>query len=614
MKQGLFKAVVSCLWVYMLSLGGTYNGTLSLPHLRYVTLAALGMCVLVWLVTRYVRGWRWMASAFDGVWLLFALAIGASLLANLETWHRSVYGVWFIALGFGIWYMVSDTLGNGVARTSLLLGLHLTGVLLAAVGTLQVFNAGVLSLPRPVSLLGNSNAFGTLLVVLLPFPLVQGLHRRGVVRALLWGYALVLLGLLFFTNSRGAWVAGGAALLVVAGYALWREGLTTRAALRAWWTARTPLQKAQWVTLGALAAVALLVVLVIFVQSFAVSGRGTDRRTLLWEFAVQMFLEQPITGQGLFTYGYHLPRFWSIPPQQPHSHPHNLPLLLLAELGLLGVVAMGAFVAVLVRVLRRAWRDVPAAQHPTWLASAAALLGFGVHHLFDTTLMLPALAWVGWVLLAVVAVPFATVPMRARWRALGHPVGMLLLWAIVLAAGAWQTARYVRYYNALGAVTIALHSEGIKAMLEPLATLDVLSVEDPHAPAYAHQRGYFYGVIASHMSEYAPQAYQAYQDYVRLEPYDAVAWANLAALACQLGEGALAQTYSAQALALAPDWATIRQQHAHLHGLPNAPTQSFVPQESPYAPNKARYQHWHDVSINEHIPQVGWITSCDISP
>lgn len=615
MPQVFLRAGVICVFVYLLSLGATYNGALSVLVSRYLTFAVLGVCVVAWLWGRRARGWQWKCGAFDGVFALFVLAMAVSIFANPETAHRSVYGAWFVGLGFGVWYLLSDALANGFRRDTFLTALTASGVLLVLFGIVQTvgaLGAGVTGFPRPVSLIGNSNAFGTMLVVLLPFPLVRVLHVSSrAMRFVLAGYAGVVLLLLFLTNSRGAWVAGGVVLLVVGAYALWHARLNSVSALRAWWHARATRQRMAIAGMGIATLLIVVVVTVLFLQSFGVSGRGTDRRTLLWEFAIEMFLEQPVTGQGLFSYGYHLPRYWSVPPQQGHSHPHNLPLLFLAELGLLGVVAMGAFAWVLVRAIRAQWRIVPVLQRPAWVASASALAGFGVHHLFDTTLMMPAIALLGWVLLAMVTVPYQPVPMTATWRKWGHPVGMVLLWGVVLAAGIWQTMRYERYYGALSQASEALRTGRDDGMDAPLAMLDALAQDDPNMPAYALQRGYLYGLRASNAPEYAPTAYAAYEELLRLEPYYAVGWANLAALACQMGEGDLARQHSARALSLAPDWEAIQQQYAFLYGLPDAPTEAQTPIESVYAPNTARYQYWHDVFINEQLPQVGWITPCE---
>lgn len=596
--------------MYFASFGATFNGIMSFPSIRFFTLGLLAVGVIGWLTIHYRNRWAWHATPLDGAFVLWGSAIALSIVANPETWRRSVEGIWYVLLYMLVWYVLADMLSNGIRRDTLLIPLLIVGSVVLIFGGIQIINAwqvgnwGV----RPVSMIGNPNALGAFLVVLVPIVLsflerVQGIGRG--ILALLGGLASVLL---FLTFSRGAWVGLGVAFAVWV--ILWLDSrhLLNQTALSTWWQ-NHPVRIKRTLALGAIGV--LLVggaVLFLLFQSFSVGGRQADLRTLLWQYGIQMFVEQPLTGQGFFTYGYHLPRFWSIPAQQPQSHAHNVPINLLAELGIVGAIAFVVSVGGVFRQFRQNWR-MASPQHQTLLRGTfAGLIGWGVHHLFDTPAMMPLIALVGVYVLALSAVPLVSLqrPMLARWRVIGHPVGMAVLWSALIGVGIWQSAHYATYYNALYQASFGLVSDWNESiLLESVQVLATLSEQDPNQPAYWLQQGYLWGVLASKDPQWAENARLAYEQYVRLEPHSASAWSNLSALYWQLGRPLEAQTAVQQAVTLAPDWAMFQRQYALYHGLATFET-NITPPESPYAPNTARYQFLRDVFTSEFIPQVGW--------
>lgn len=597
-------AIATLALTYWLTLGGTFNGVLAFPQARYLTLGALGLGALAWFGLR--RGKAWHNTPLDAVFVLWGLAMGASLLANPDTWRRSVEALWYMGLYIALWYALMDMLTIRTMDVVLRLSLLVVGAVSLFFGAWQTLNAFAVGDfgARPVSTIGNPNAFGALLVVLLPFVLVQVGRARGrLARAVMVTYAVLAVALLALTFSRGAWLGAIAGVGVTGALALAYHQRLSLMAWRAWWRAQPNRSR---LVLGFGAVVLMLGLLgvgVVLWQSFNVSGRGADLRTLLWGYAWEMFASQPLTGQGLFTYGYHLPLYWSIPPQQAQSHAHNLPLNVLAEMGLLGALALGATVVVVLSHLRIQWHQANASQRLGLMEAYGAVAGFGVHHLFDMPAMMPAIAGVGVLALALACAPLQPSPMRARWRVLGHPLGMMALCALLWGVGMWQSVRYDAYFSALTLANEGFRTGETAKVVEGAQALEALTEGDPDQPAYGLQAGYLWGVLANDDPRYLPQAIQAYSRFLRLEPHNAMAWANLGALQWQAGDVQAAQASVARARGLAPDWAFFERMARIYDGEPALA--DVAPTESPFGANMARYQLLHDVFLNQMIPQTG---------
>jgi O-antigen ligase len=185
---------------------------------------------------------------------------------------------------------------------------------------------------------------------------------------------------LWLTYSRGAWLGLAAAL--AAGFGLLSRHRRLTAAL---------------ILAGALAVIGLLGLLL-------APGRfGADetalRRIYIWEAALRMIRDRPLTGVGLdnFLYVY---RERYMPPeawQEPDiSHPHNIVLDFWVRLGIGGVFALG-----LLQV--EFWRRVfnlarSAGPDPRLIAAlcGAAMADLLVHGLFDNSYFLIDLAYLFW--------------------------------------------------------------------------------------------------------------------------------------------------------------------------------------------------------------------------
>lgn len=592
------RAVALALVAYLLLLGATWNGVLS-PQFQPLTLLLLGGAVVMWRVVRWRAGWVWHRTPLDLLLVLWGGAFAVSIAANPETWRRSAEALWYMLLYMLVWYALVDALANGMDRRAWLNAVALVGLIQLPIVALQVVNfyaQGGAGLPRPVGLAGNPNLLGAYYVVFVPLALAGWLEAQNrLARVVLGGYVVMTGLVLVATFSRGAWLGGAAAVGMMGVFALLQHGITSpQAARRAWQT----LSSRQRVAAGALGIIGLVGaagLVAALVASFSVSGRGTELRTLPWQYAWEMLQRQPLTGEGLFTYGYHLASFWSIPPEQPHSHPHNLPLLVLAELGLFGGIVAVATVGVIGQMVWLTWPRLPLNQRWPYAAAVSALVGSAVHHLLDTPMMMPAVALLIVLLTAIVAVPLQPKPLQATWRKVGHPIGMAVLWAGLLGVGLWQSG-IIAQYNAILTDVVRNGDAALAAQ-----RLEQVIAQDPHNAAYRRQQAYLLGLAADRDAAHVDAALAAYDALHALEPFYAADFLNHAALRWQAGEAEAAFALAERAAALAPAWRLARDLAAYYRGEIGSPPQRV---ESIYAPNTAYFQMLRFIIVAELLPQI----------
>ncbi len=601
MTRTLTTACFILFFVYLIFIGATFNAVL-IPDFQQISLVALVIVIGGWLLLRWRQGWAWHPTPLDAVFLLWAAAFLISILANPATWRRSVEGLWYMGLYAGLWIVLADLLSNrALAREAITAAMLIAGLLVLLFGYMQFFNAQGIALAeiRPGSTLGNPNALGAFLTMLLPFAAVQAYQASSrLVRVGMAGYLLLALGLLGLSFSRAGWIGGAAAGLTVALLVLGDRGLLSRQGWRTWWTGLSGRGRTSVMVVLGLAMLAGVVMGVLLVYSLSLRGRSLIFRTYLWDAAWQLFTAKPLTGHGFFTFGYHVFLFEGVPPAQPQSHAHSIPLTVLAEMGLIGAAALVVSVGVALRQIRRNWRDL-SADRSTLIAGMAALAGFGAQHLMDTPAMMPAIALTAIMMLALCLTPAQPRTVRQPWRRV-WPAGAAIGWGVLLALAFWSSGLYSTYYHTLAE---AQDGEYVSAaeQLQPVIEAD------PAQPAYLMQQAYLYGLAAAAGDlEAAELGRDGYRRYLELEPNHAVSWANLAALAYQSGDDGAAVEAITQAIRLAPAWPLFQRQQAIYSGdLTDAvdliPEEAELPDE-----NMARFQLLRDVYPEEYLPQVGW--------
>ncbi len=514
----LKRAAFTLLILYVLLVGSTYDGILDGTR-RVADVLLVGVVVAVWLWSR--RRWQWHRTALDWAILLWCAAFALSLLTNLESWRRILIGIWFMGVYIGAWYVLQDAFANRALRREWLVdALLIAGVPVVFVGYAQVEVAltGGLPLPRPVGTLGNANALAAFLVMLIPFALGRTIGTRSpLARVALGFYSVMALGLIFLSYSRGGWF--GAAVAV----AVW---VSLRFPVRRWWAAQSGALRGTLLVGG---AAALITVLLLVGETFGIAGRTVELRTWIYDTAIQLFAERPLTGHGLFTFGAGLSRLNSLPPMEPHSHAHNIVLNVAAETGIVGVSALILTCVLALRALRRP-------TDPITIMAAAAFAGFAAHQVVDLPAMLPAIALVALFALAL-ALPAGEALVgkalagkalaRARWQPLLMAAGAVVL----VAGGLWDGVNYNAYVTALSDAAVNGDYHAAADHLQPLIDAD------PGLAVYPQQQGMLFGLAAAAGDAQAAQAgVDAFRRYLSLEPDYASGWANLAALYEGLGE------------------------------------------------------------------------------
>ncbi len=495
-RQLLPVPLVALLMV--VALGVTWGGLMSVSY-RELMLVTLALLIGVWSLVRWRRRWQWHRTALDVVVGLWGFAFGLSLLANLDAWRRISFGLWFSGLYILIWYILHDWISNhDLKRSTLIDGTLIAGTAVLVVGywqAIQWFDAGNRELPRVAvnGNLDNPNPLATVMLTLLPLAIARLFTVRGwQTRAVFAVYSVLTGGMIILTGTRGAWIGAGVALALLV-YLLIRHY-------------RIPINRTILGGLGGLAVIGAVAVSL-------TRGWDTSGRTTIYEAAIQMFREKPVTGYGLFTFGRGLLRLVGIVPETTtHAQAHDIFLNIAAELGIVGLVALFATLAALVLAARRNWiaaGERNLREDRILIAGAvAASIGFGVHHVFDITAMLPAVTLVGLVALVIAIAPVAPLPVQ-RPHLRSVLLGGLVL--ILLPAGVWETATYSIYMDG---VTRATHGDLNGAIQQMQAARDA----DPNMPVTLANLAFLQDMRGQH-----EEARKSVAALCRLEPYYAAA-------------------------------------------------------------------------------------------
>ncbi|MCS6870176.1 MAG: O-antigen ligase family protein [Anaerolineae bacterium] len=528
----------------LLSLYLAFVGIAAPIEVRFKNVAlALGAIALAaWAVARWRGKWGWHSTPLDGLALLWLAVITVSTLANFETWRRSAIGMWYIGMYIAVWLVLWDCMANRALSRSALVDALLISSLVTLFHALreivefisealQALAEGLMlpALPRPVANLGNANLLAAYLILIIPLSAARWLTvQRGWQRLALSAHFSLALIVLLLTYSRSHWlgiaVAGALFALLLLAHA---KAFNLSAPHRAW----QRLSERAKVLIGTLSLAGLVIVsaLIAFgVRSLSDPSRTLDLRTYIYDVAWQVFEEQPLTGNGLFTFGSQLARLSSVPPRQIHAHAHSAFFNIAAELGALGLFAFALSLIVLLMSLRRQWQTLQGEQRLLMIGASAALSASFVSHLTDFTIFTVLIALM--TLVNVLVALFPAQPARlSAWRARLNSVGVLALVLALYVSGIWSNVANGEYLAALQTGVGEDDWQASRVHFERAIALD------PQLSLYYFYYGHVLGVAAAR-GEIAPQpAIEAYQTFVRQEPNYAAAWANLAALHWQAG-------------------------------------------------------------------------------
>jgi len=224
-----------------------------------------------------------------------------------------------------------------------------------------------------------------------------------------WFYSIagvVMVGALFLTFSRAAWLVGLPAMLLFVGLV---RGVEMSARQR--W-------RALIVTVGAVAVLALSVIPFASTPRIASlldfsPGSSTYRRLRLWQASLQMIRDHPLFGVGLDNFLYQYRSHYVLPGAQDDpnlSHPHNLILDFWARLGIPGVIALLWLVIAFFRTGWQLYRSTEERLQTLTFGFMASMVYALAHGLLDNSFFLVDLAYVFMLTLGAVAAMHASQP------------------------------------------------------------------------------------------------------------------------------------------------------------------------------------------------------------
>lgn len=610
-KRLLSSVLLTFLFLFLISpLGATFLGVVS-ADMYLIAMTMMGICVVVWLLIRMQGRWVWHTTAFDLIFVLWGVAFALSVVSNMETVRRSMIGLWYMLLYIGVWYVLHDSLANrGLSRKLLVDAMLYAGVLIMLFSVVQL--ASQPEYKPVVSLIGNPNALGAVLLCMTPFAVGRAITSESRFGRLSWGiYSLVLIVNLLLTLSRGAWLGMFATLALLTLLLLTHYDMLSLSSLKMWWQGRTRFTRTAIGGIGFAALIGSMIAGGLLINSFSIPARRPELRTRLWNSALLQFAEKPITGQGLYTFGHDYGLSISIPNAQSHAHAHSVPFNILAEMGLVGIAVFLLSIGVVIRLVMRRWSQISGDDRLIWVAAISALLGFGIQHLFDLPAMMPIVALVGLLMLVLVCAPDQPKPMRA-WHKRGHAIGIIILWVGLLVTGLWSGNLYQQYLDAMR-ISFAQtedqnDTEHLDDLRETALLLDDVIAQDPLMPIYHQQQALVWGILAESGDEEAiNNAVASFRLFLELEPNHSISWANLSALHWQAWDDVAAINAIEQAIELAPNYSFYRNTLKFYVGELERDVPIEVP-EYQYNQGFASFEFLREPLSMTFLPQFEWAT------
>jgi len=323
-------------------------------------------------------------------------------------------------------YLMMFALGSRILRSPKLCNWLITGTLLSSLivsiyGIRQQFfgveqlatwndpNSALANDTRVYSYLGNPNLLGSYLLPAIALSIVAVFVWNSWLQKTL---AIMLVGInsacLFFTDSRGAWLAmvALASALFLLLYWWWREYLP-----RFWRVWLLPLV---FGSLGGLILVAILGVESVRLRFLSIfvgrADSSNNFRQVVWDTVGAMIKDYPLTGigPGNETFKAIYPRYMD--SRYPALSAYSIYLEHIVEVGWLG---FSSFIWLIVVTFNHGLTQVNRLRRSRnvqglWLIAAiAAIVGLLVHGLVDTVWYRPQVNTLWWFMLAIIASQFS---------------------------------------------------------------------------------------------------------------------------------------------------------------------------------------------------------------
>jgi O-antigen ligase len=543
-----------------LCLGGYLSRTMVVSGPAILGLAALAAGLQAWRPVRFGAA-DWLPVPF----LLFALASVLWLApAKWLAWRE-----WLLWLQMWLVFLLVRHRVRSRGQTSLLFGvmaaLAVTGAAMAAyqrfvdpkwmmLGRTQAEQFST----RSAGMFGIPNSLAALIELVLPVCLVL-LWRRGTgwgTRLFSGWLALLLLGALVLTGSRGGWIALSAVLLIrpFLGAGSWRGKLLGALGL------------------GCLVAAGLLILYRLSpaarerIDPF-LAGQFELSRPILWKAQLQIWRDHPWFGSGAASFNL---LFEPLRPAGFLNDPrwaHNDYLNTLGDYGLIGFLLWAGAGAGLLVLGRRARKPLDAAEEG-WLGREhirlglwLGLLAYALHLSVDFHTKIPALAYLAAISTGLLLRPPAssakTGPATSATWIISLGAGAMLLWAAFLARPLYLAeAEREEARRAIDRQAETGQGDALKLAVEGATTFRHATGLNPgNAQAWADLS---YAIALSWpargvpISETGREALRAAEEAVRLCPEAAEYWVRRGVAADMIPDRRLADASFARVAVLAP--------------------------------------------------------------
>jgi putative inorganic carbon (hco3(-)) transporter len=318
-----------------------WEGALAYPSEEVSAVKVLGVLLFAaWLVRALVQPTPLRVSPALGWAALLGLAVGLSLLFAPDP-AQSVLDSLRYALFIIFFFLVLQLTSTAEQVRRIVRVMVLSSAAAAAYG---LYGFLVVGLERAAGPILDPNDFAYLMICVLPLGVYLLLSERR--RRLLWTTCCVLmLAATLATLSRGALVG----LAALAPWAVATRRVPVKGVL---------LGFAVLVSAGALAFTALAPMLHDRLEAKSrIADKNVTARQALWSAALRMWEDRPLTGVGPGRFGIEAPAYVRNNPlviERPVTH--NSYLNVLAELGVLGLVAFVGMLGSSWRLLARARR------------------------------------------------------------------------------------------------------------------------------------------------------------------------------------------------------------------------------------------------------------------
>ncbi len=325
----------------------------------------------------------------------YGLLVLAHALSVFSPAHPDVIGVLKYTLRPVLWvYVISVILPVNFIRSrrqlAVVLGiLTVVGLIFSFDGLRSLWfgsdDQTLLARAHPLLIFGrywigdNHNVLAELLAFTAPVALaLASLWRRRTIQRWLYGAAAFMALIALLTFARSAWIAIVVEMMLLFA-TIWRPWLKRHIGL---------------FVFAALACAPLVAYMVLFVGQAGVQS-STDSRVMLASIAYDLFRGSPIFGVGAGTFVYRVSQVWLFTYE--YGAPldsHGILQKLLAETGILGILAFGYYLLSLVRSFwnkLRSWSKPVLAERQVTMYLLAGVLGAFIYQLFNTTYWTPKL-------------------------------------------------------------------------------------------------------------------------------------------------------------------------------------------------------------------------------